>query len=553
MRGGCGIILREFGGEFLRRLIFASAACLLASAALAQETNALTAFSRLVDFENSARTNPVDARVKVRGTVTYQHQKRSVYVQDSTAAVYAFTRVDQPLEVGDEIEVVGNASRAGFSPTLYSCAFRKIGRGRIPAPKVMQAEAVMGGEGDMELIRITGKLVSRHIRENTIVLTLVADPHAFRAELVSERPMDPFPKLALGSVVDITGVCSIKSEAPPLVRSFEVLMRSPTDLVVISGPSWWTTRRLVVLVLCAVVFGAVALMWVLQLRAQVDRRTREVRNLNRDLEHRVEERTRELHLANEKLAATNRELEAFSYSVSHDLKAPLRAIAGFTRAIADEHAQHLDLNGKQLLERVEANTGKMGRLIDDLLLFSRAAHATLNASVLDMEAIFQRAADELAAAHEGQTIEFRLQPLPKAYGDLPMIKQVVMNLLTNAVKFSHNRPTTIIEVGCENNGALLTYFVKDNGVGFDPANANQIFNLFQRLHGREFEGTGAGLAIVQRIVTRHGGTVSAEGKPNEGAILRFSLPRPPQRQQSAPVTANTASGKQNEAMLQRQT
>jgi light-regulated signal transduction histidine kinase (bacteriophytochrome) len=182
----------------------------------------------------------------------------------------------------------------------------------------------------------------------------------------------------------------------------------------------------------------------------------------------------------------------------------------------------------------------MGRLIDDLLLFSRAAHASLNTTVLDMEEIFRRAAEELTAAHNGQSIEFRLQPLPKAHGDLAMIKQVVTNLLSNAVKFSHTRPATIIEIGCEERGALPTYFVKDNGVGFDPANVNNLFNLFQRLHGREYEGTGAGLAIVQRIVTRHGGTVSAEGKLNEGAIFRFSLPRQQPQDQRAADSANNA-------------
>jgi signal transduction histidine kinase len=522
--GGLGFILRGLGAKQLPRFLFASAAWLLISVARAQETNAPLSFSRIVDFQQYARTNSGDVRVKVRGTVTYQNQKRSVYVQDSTAGTYAFTRVEQPLEIGDEIEVTGNASRAGFSPSLYSCAFRKIGPGQLPAPKPLHASGIMAGEGDMELIRISGKLVSRHLRGNAIVLTLVADAIAFPAEFISEQPIEPFPNLAMGSVVQIVGICSIKPEAPSLVRGFEVLLRTPADLQVISGPSWWTTRRLVALVLCAIVFAAVAMMWVLQLRAQVERRTLEVRSLNRDLERRVEERTRELHLANQKLAATNRELEAFSYSVSHDLKAPLRAISGFTRAIADEHAQHLDVSGKQLLERVEANTGRMGRLIDDLLLFSRAAHASLKTTVLDMEEIFRRAAEELTAAHKGQSIEFRIQPLPKAHGDLAMIKQVVANLLSNAVKFSHTRPATIIEIGCEERGALPTYFVKDNGVGFDPANVNNLFSLFQRLHGREYEGTGAGLAIVQRIVTRHGGTVSAEGKLNDGAIFRFSLP-----------------------------
>ncbi|HEY0548626.1 MAG TPA: histidine kinase dimerization/phospho-acceptor domain-containing protein, partial [Verrucomicrobiae bacterium] len=451
------------------KFLIVSVAGLLPGLALAQETNVVPSFSRMADFHQFSRTNSGDARVKVRGSVTYQNQKRSVFVQDSTGGTYAFTRVEQPVEVGDEIEITGNLSRAGFSPSLYSCAFRKLGPGQLPPPKPVHAIGVMAGEGDMELIQISGKLVSRHLRGNAIVLTLVDDAIAFPAEFISEQPIDPFPNLAIGSVVRAVGICSIKAEAPNLVRGFEVLLRTPADLQVMSGPSWWTTRRLVALVLCAIVFAAIAMMWVVQLRAQVERRTLEVRSLNRDLERRVEERTRELNLANQRLAATNRELEAFSYSVSHDLKAPLRAIAGFTRAIADEHAKHLDLNGKQLLERVEANTGKMGRLIDDLLLFSRAAHASLKTSVLDMEEIFRRSAEELKAAHSGRTIEFRLHPLPKAHGDLPMIKQVVTNLLSNAVKFTHTRPATVIEVGCEEDGLLLTYFVKDNGVGFDPA------------------------------------------------------------------------------------
>ena len=217
-----------------------------------------------------------------------------MFVQDLTGATYAFTRVEQPLQVGDEIEVTGNATRVGFSPSLYSCAFRVIGQGQLPTAKPVRAAGVMAGQADMELIRISGKLVSRHLRGNAIILTLVADAIAFSAEFISEQPVDPFPNLALGSVVEVAGICSIKAETPHLVRAFEVLMRSPTDLQVVSGPSWWTPRRLVALVLCTIIFGAVAMMWVVQLRAVVERRTLEVRNLNRDLERRVEERTREL-------------------------------------------------------------------------------------------------------------------------------------------------------------------------------------------------------------------------------------------------------------------
>ncbi|MDD5248997.1 MAG: ATP-binding protein [Rhodocyclaceae bacterium] len=233
---------------------------------------------------------------------------------------------------------------------------------------------------------------------------------------------------------------------------------------------------------------------------------------------RIEDRTAALEQA-------NRELEAFAYSVSHDLRAPLRAIDGFSHILLDDYAGALDDEGKRLLNLVRANTARMGQLIDDMLSFSRMARREMAAMTIDMTQLAREVAAELQAATAGRVLRFDIAPLPPARGDRDMLRQVLVNLLSNAVKFTRPRAEAAIEVG----GAVAAeggiYFVKDNGVGFDMAYADKLFGVFERLHPQqEFEGTGIGLALVKRIVARHGGRVWAEGKEGEGAVFHFSLP-----------------------------
>jgi PAS domain S-box-containing protein len=228
------------------------------------------------------------------------------------------------------------------------------------------------------------------------------------------------------------------------------------------------------------------------------------------------------------------ELEGFTYSVSHDMRAPVRAIDGFTRILIEEYSKDLDEEGRRLLAIVRQNTEKMGELIDGLLALSRLGREKIQFADVDMSLLAANAFEEQrAAAGKERKMEFKLGELPPAYGDKRLIMQVFQNLLANAIKFTRKTLTTSIEVGAYRGGGENIYFVRDNGVGFDMGHAQKLFGTFQRLHGAdEFEGSGIGLATVQRIIARHGGRVWAEAKPNVGATFYFSLPVREQRRAS---------------------
>jgi PAS domain S-box-containing protein len=224
------------------------------------------------------------------------------------------------------------------------------------------------------------------------------------------------------------------------------------------------------------------------------------------------------------LEAVNRELEAFSYSVSHDLRAPLRAISGFAQAVVEDYAPRLDDEGKRFLGLIQDNAHRMGQLIDDLLTFSRLGRQQLMEAQIDMGALAQAVFEELLAQHPGREIRFMVHDVPPALGDRAMIRQVLVNLLSNAIKFTRPRAEAVVEFGYSRQHGRGAYYVKDNGVGFDMQYAGKLFGVFQRLHAvTEFEGTGVGLAIVYRIITRHGGRVWAQGEVDKGAAFYFTL------------------------------
>lgn len=266
----------------------------------------------------------------------------------------------------------------------------------------------------------------------------------------------------------------------------------------------------------------------------------DLRKAHRDLEATVRKRTEalEVEIAERKrteealkeysvqLEAANKELESFSYSISHDLRAPLRAIDGYSRMILKRQGDKFDAETKRHLNQIRDSVMAMGRLIDDLLAFSRVVRMEITTTEIDIGGLMREAWADLQIINPDRNILFKMEDMPVCHGDQLLMKQVCINLLSNAIKFTKLRKVADIEVGGYVKGNEIEYYVKDNGIGFDMAYYNKLFGVFQRLHSHDdFEGTGIGLAIVQRIIHRHGGRVWAEGEIDQGACFYFTLIR----------------------------
>ncbi len=293
---------------------------------------------------------------------------------------------------------------------------------------------------------------------------------------------------------------------------------------------WVPTYRLDGLVkLCtaAVSMTTAVLLWPLIPKAVALPSPAQLEEANTHLEKEIIERRRseaQLRRANEEAEAANRELEAFSYSVSHDLRAPLRSIDGFSQALLEDCGDRLDERGRQDLERVRAATRRMGQLIDDLLSLSGVARVEMRRSTVDLSGLARRIAAELEKGQPERKVEFKIAGGLVADGDGRLLKVALENLLRNAWKFTGKRPVAHIEFGATQDDGRRAFFVRDDGAGFDMAYADKLFGAFQRLHStQDFEGTGIGLATVARIVQRHGGRVWSEGAVDRGATFYFTL------------------------------
>src|ERR1051326_8302375 len=272
------------------------------------------------------------------------------------------------------------------------------------------------------------------------------------------------------------------------------------------------------------------------LQRELAETNREVMALTLELEKRVEERTnalqstqQQLEQKNARLEAANKELESFASSVSHDLRAPLRHLHGFAEALSEEYKSVLDDQGRKYLTRINNAVARMSALIDALLGFARTAQQPLRHSDVDLDDLIREIISETQREQLDRRVEWVVPSLPIVHGDPALLRQVWVNLIENALKYTRKKASARIEVGCKDKSRHeLIFFVKDNGAGFDMIHSQRLFGLFHRLHSAdEFEGVGLGLANVRRIIDRHGGRTWAEGEPGKGATFYFSLPKTP--------------------------
>ncbi|MDB6040191.1 MAG: hypothetical protein JWM99_4032 [Verrucomicrobiales bacterium] len=479
-------------------------------------------FGSIAELLAASAQMPVEQPVVLTNViVAYAQEFRSVFIQDPSGGLLASSEDPGKIKVGDVVKVSGRLVKDGFSDFLRGCKFEGTGRTMIPKAVPVSAKELLDRRFDMRLVQIEGKLETEIGRAGDILqFNLRSGTVFFRAELTQPETGKQLEDLLPESIVRLTGICSIGAIRGSQPSTFRVLLRSPADVLLVRPPPLWTLDRTLILLAIVSCITLLAFAWIFSLRYQVRRKTEVIQNLNNSLARKVEARTAELVYA-------NKELETFSYSISHDLKAPLRAIRNFSQFLADDYAQTLPDEARRFVKLINDGAQRMDRLIEDLLLFSRLSRTPLRRQTIDMTVLLRECFNDVKAGVPDRSIELCLNSLPGAEGDLALLRQVFINLFSNAVKYTRPRPEARIEVGVAPVDGQTAYYIKDNGVGFDMKYVHKLFGVFQRLHSlEEFEGTGAGLAIVQQIVRRHGGRVWAESTLNEGATFFVMLGKP---------------------------
>jgi signal transduction histidine kinase len=479
-------------------------------------------------------------RVHIRGTVTLAWPGRLLCIQDGPQGLCAQTDQRTPLRPREQADVVGFPIIGAFTPTLTRATYVSAGFQRSVPAVAVTADQALQGTHDAELIELDGQLVGQDQSASDPNIVLSSQNHVFSVILPAQSG-EQLPTWKKGTILKVVGICSMKGgtdrggttrDGLSIPESFRILLRSPQDVVVIKTPSWWTPTHAITMLGLAAALTLVVLAWVFVLRHQVHGQTHvilqqlqeagklglQIRTLNEHLEEKIAKRT-------EQLAAANHELEAFSYSVSHDLRAPLRHIAGFSGILLNDFGALMAVEAREYLQLIEDAVCRMGLLVESLLSLAKLGQQSLKLCGTELNSIVDDVISILEPECEARGVEWRIAKLPALECDPILMAQVFQNLLGNALKYSRNRDCGVIEVGSiQQSGKSPVIFVRDNGAGFNRKSAERLFGVFQRFHtDSEFEGTGVGLATVHRIIQKHGGTIWAESEPDQGATFYFAL------------------------------
>ncbi|HEX9046255.1 MAG TPA: ATP-binding protein, partial [Verrucomicrobiae bacterium] len=457
----------------------------------------------LGDLRRFGFQNGLNQPVKTTGTVVLDQAGRHLYLQDGRDTLFALSRQPDRLTPGDRVEITGFPGHERGKFLLREAVFRKIGHGPEPAVLPLSASAV-NLDFDGLLASATGTLLNVLQKDDHARLLIHSEGYTFEADMeaVDAPTADWLRGLQPGSVLALTGVYEVQTDEYNRPATFLLLLRSWNDIQVLKHPSWWTLTRLLTALAAVVVVLAISVTWGILLS-------------------RKNQLLRQTH---DQLVFANQELESFSYSVSHDLRAPLRSIDGFSRILLDDCGEKLDADGRELLGRLRAAAQRMTKLIDDLLALSRHTRAEMHRRDTNLSELARTIADELKTAAPARAVEFCIAPNLTAPADAALMRVALENLLGNAWKFTAKQPSARIEFGETKRDGMRVFFVRDNGAGFNMQYANKLFVAFQRLHSAaDYPGTGIGLATVQRIIHRHGGRIWAEGVQGQGATFYFTL------------------------------
>jgi signal transduction histidine kinase len=479
-------------------------------------------------------------RVHIRGTVTLAWSGRLLCIQDGPQGLCAQTDQTATLPPGEVADVIGFPVIGAFTPSLTRATYASAGFQQSVAAVAVTAGRALQSTHDAELVELQGQFVGQDETASDPNFVLSAQNHIFSVVLPAQSGVR-LPTWKKGTILKVVGICSLKGaidragipwDTHSTPESFRILLRSPQDVVVISSPSWWTPSHGMSMLGLAGALSLAVFAWVFVLRQQVHEQTHvilqqlqeasklglQIRTLNEELEERIAKRT-------EQLEATNRELEAFSCSVSHDLRTPLRHIAGFARILVNDFGPVMAVEAREHLQRIEDAVSRMELLVDALLKMAVLRRQPLRLRRSELNPIVDEVVSMLQPECEGRDVEWRIAKLPALDCDPILMVQVFQNLLGNAVKYSRGQPKAVIEVdSIQQAGKPVIIFVRDNGAGFNMKYAEKLFSVFQRFHTEsEFEGTGVGLATVHRIIQKHGGIIWAEAEVDHGATFYFDL------------------------------